>query len=76
LGREEELMRRADVLADFAGARERGDFDVAPVIAGEAVELVRDIPSAKEIVLRTVAEAERLLSGAQRHLTSSTPAAA
>jgi nitronate monooxygenase len=66
LGREQELMRRSDVLADFARARESGDFDVAPVIAGEAVGLVRDIPSAKEIILRTVAEADRLLSSAPR----------
>lgn len=66
LGREQELMRRADVLADFAQAREAGDFDVAPVIAGEAAGLVHDIASASEIVLRTVAEAECLLSGAAR----------
>jgi nitronate monooxygenase len=66
LGREQELMRRGDVLADFARARESGDFDVAPVIAGEAAGLVHDIPSAKEIVLRSVAQAEQLLSGAQR----------
>jgi nitronate monooxygenase len=59
-------MRRGDVLADFARARESGDFDVAPVIAGEAAGLVHDIPSAKEIVLRSVAQAEQLLSGAQR----------
>jgi nitronate monooxygenase len=76
LGREQELMRRADVLANFARARESGDFDIAPVIAGEAVGLVRDIPSAREIVLRTVAEAERLLSGAQRLVTLPTPSAA
>ena len=44
-------MRRADVLANFARARESGDFDIAPVIAGEAVGLVCDIPSAREIVM-------------------------
>ena len=76
LGREQELMRRKDVLADFSRARERGEFDVAPVIAGEAVGLVHDIPTANEIVLRTVAEAERLLSGAQQLVTRSTSAAA
>jgi nitronate monooxygenase len=69
LGREQELMRRADVLADFARARESGDFNIAPVIAGEAVGLIHDIPSAKDIVLRTVAEAEVLLAGAQRLIT-------
>ena len=68
LGREQELMRRADALADFAHAREAGDLHIAPVIAGEAVGLVHDIPSAKEIVLRTIGEAERLLSGAAQHV--------
>lgn len=64
LGREQELMRRADVLADFARARELGDFDVAPVIAGEASGLVHDIPSARDIVLRTVEAARSLLANA------------
>ncbi len=71
LGREQELMRRADVLADFARAREAGDFSFAPVIAGEAAGLVHDIPSAKEIVQRTAAEAERLLSHAPRLISHS-----
>lgn len=64
LGREQELMRRPEVLADFATARQSGDLDMAPVIAGEAVGLIHDIPSAKEIVQRTAADAERLLSDA------------
>lgn len=70
LGREQELMRRADVLANFATARETGDFDMAPVIAGEAAGLIHDIPSAREIVLRTVADAERLLGSAPRLIAS------
>jgi nitronate monooxygenase len=65
-GRELELLRRGDVLKEFATARQRGDFDVAPVIAGEAVGLIRDIPSARAIVERTVAEAERLLAAGTR----------
>lgn len=64
LGHELELMRRQDVIEDFAEARANDDFDIAPVIAGEAVGLVRDTPSAADIVQRTTAEAERLLAGA------------
>lgn len=71
LGREQELMRRADVLADFAQARETGNFDIAPVIAGEASGLVRDIPTAGEIIRRTVTEAERLLTGAGKTISPS-----
>jgi len=65
VGRELELVRRADQEnARFLAAREAGDFDVAAVIAGEAVGLVRDIPSAREVVERVSREAEALLKGA------------
>jgi nitronate monooxygenase len=62
LGREDELEEKAEEVArDYAAAREREDFDVAGVIAGEACTLIHDIPPAGEIVERIVAEAERLL---------------
>jgi nitronate monooxygenase len=63
LGREGELQAMAEEVArDYAAARERGDFDVAAVIVGEACALIEDIPTAGEIVERIVAQAERLLS--------------
>ena len=63
LGREAELEAQADTVSrDYAAARERGDFDVAAVIAGEACGLINDIPAAGDIVQRVVAETERLLS--------------
>lgn len=63
LGREVELEALAEEVGrDYAAARERGDFDVAAVIAGEACALIHDIPPAGEIVARVVAEAERLLA--------------
>lgn len=63
LGREDELEAQAETVArDYVAARERGDFDVAAVIAGEASALINDIPAAGEIVRRIVAEAERLLA--------------
>jgi nitronate monooxygenase len=62
LGREDELERRAEEVGrEYVAARERGDFDIAAVIAGESCALIHDIPSAGEIVERVVAEAERLL---------------
>ena len=66
LGHELELMRRQDVIKDFAEARASDNFDVAPIIAGEAAGLIRDTPSAGDIVQRTIAEAERLLAGASQ----------
>ena len=62
-GRETELEAQAEEVGrDYAAARERGDFDIAGVIAGEACGLIHDIPKAGEIVQRIVADAERLLS--------------
>jgi len=62
-GREVELMQRiGDEAPRYDAARERGDYDIAGVIAGEAAGLVRDVPAAGEVVRRIVAEAERLLA--------------
>jgi nitronate monooxygenase len=62
-GHEMELVRAADVEAErVAEARRNHDFDVAPVIAGEAAGLVREILPAREIVDRIVREAENLLA--------------
>jgi nitronate monooxygenase len=63
LGHEVELeARMSEVGREYAAARERGDFDVAGVIAGEACALIHDIPPAAAIVERIVAEAERLIA--------------
>jgi nitronate monooxygenase len=65
LGRESELeARMEEAEREYAAARERGDFDVAGVIAGEACALIHDVPPAGEIVERIVAEADRLLRSA------------
>jgi nitronate monooxygenase len=62
LGHEDELEAAAEQVAqDYAAARERGDFDIAGVIAGEACALIHDSPHAGDIVKRIVVEAERLL---------------
>lgn len=62
LGREVELMQNLDTEERrYAEARERGDFDTAAVIAGEAAGLVHDIPPAGDIVERMAREAAALL---------------
>src|SRR4051812_38102988 len=64
IGREVELMQNvAAVGADYAAAKAAGNFDIAAVIAGEAVGLIHDIPPAAEIVARIAAEAEQHLAG-------------
>lgn len=67
LGHEDDLRRNAEqVMRDYAEARDRGDFDIAAVIAGEASALIDDIPTAAEIVERVVREAEAAIRGAGR----------
>jgi len=64
-GREAELLQHQNEEAEkYSEAREEGDFDIAGVIAGEAVDLIADIPPAAEIVDRMVNEATILLSSA------------
>jgi nitronate monooxygenase len=65
-GREVELLRHQEEEAGrYTAARSAEDFDVAAVIAGESSGLVRDIPSAREVVERIVREASTLLDGAR-----------
>ena len=61
-GREVDLLQRqTEEAARYDTARATGDFDTAAVIAGEAVDLISDIPPAGEIVERVATEAEALL---------------
>ena len=64
IGREVELLQNVGTVAsEYAAAKAAGNFDIAAVIAGEAVGLIHDIPSAAEIVDRIVTEADQILSG-------------
>lgn len=66
-GREAELMQhQAEEAARYDKARDAGDFDTAAVIAGEAVDMISDIPPAKDVVDRMVKEASALLAGSNR----------
>jgi nitronate monooxygenase len=70
-GHEAELLEHQEEEAQrYAEARERGDFDVAAVIAGEAVGLIHDAPSAAEIVDRIILEAEARIARGTRLIVS------
>lgn len=76
-GHEVELMHDiATVAAEYAAAREAGNFDIAGVFAGEAVGLIHDIPNAGEIVERITLEAEQILSGRRNSAIAPQTAAA
>jgi nitronate monooxygenase len=62
-GRELELTaRRPSEGSRYAAARTGGDFDVAAVIAGESSGLIRDVPSAANVVHAMVRDAATLLA--------------
>lgn len=61
--REAEAASQFGALAgDYADARNRGDLSMVVTVAGEAVGLVRDRPSAASVVESMVAQARQLLS--------------
>lgn len=74
-GRESELMQHQEAeAARYAEARAVGDFDTAAVIAGEAVDLIADIPPAGAVVERMVREAGSLLTSASnRYRVTASP---
>jgi len=75
-GREAELLQNRDIESPrYAKARETGDFDTAAVIAGEAVDLISDIPPAAEVVERIATQAASLLADASNRYRVSAPAA-
>src|SRR5215469_9105529 len=77
MGREVELMQNVKaVSAEYAAAKAAGNFDVAAVIAGEAVGLIHDIPPAAEIVGRIVTEADQIMSGRRNSVITAQAAAA
>jgi nitronate monooxygenase len=70
-GRELELLQNVGaVAAEYAVAKAAGNFDIAAVIAGEAVGLIHDIPPAAEIVDRIVTEADQILLGRRNSATA------
>jgi nitronate monooxygenase len=74
IGREVELLQNVNaVAAEYALAKAAGNFDVAAVIAGEAVGLIHDVAPAAEIVDRIVTEAEQIFRG-RRNSGTSAPA--
>jgi nitronate monooxygenase len=67
-GREAELLQhQAAEAARYEKARDAGDFDTAAVIAGEAVDMISDIPPAAVVVERMVKEASARLAGSNRY---------
>lgn len=61
-GREDALRFDSDAKEEFAAGVDRRDPAYVPVWAGEAVDLIDDLPPAGELVARIAAEAEKALA--------------
>jgi nitronate monooxygenase len=65
-GRELEMLQNIEaVAADYNAAKAADNYDIAAVIAGQAVGLINDIPPAATIIERIVFQAREIMS--QRH---------
>jgi nitronate monooxygenase len=60
-GREAELVADDEARAGYRAAADRGDLSVVPVWAGEAVDLITDLPPAGDLVRAIAADAEAAL---------------
>jgi NAD(P)H-dependent flavin oxidoreductase YrpB (nitropropane dioxygenase family) len=61
----------AELIPLLAGPRmkeawEKGDVDFAPLMVGQSIGLIRDIPTCRELIERMAAEAEVCLERARR----------
>jgi nitronate monooxygenase len=60
-GREAELEANEEAKADYRRSADRGDLSVVPVWAGEAIDLITDLPPAADLVAHIATEAEEAL---------------
>ncbi|TMR21895.1 nitronate monooxygenase, partial [Nonomuraea turkmeniaca] len=66
-GREAELAADPQARQAYHDGIARGDIPPLPVWAGEAVDLINDLPSAADLVEALAAQAEDALAGAGKH---------
>ena len=64
-GREAELERDDAVKAAYRAAADQGDLSLVPIWAGEAIDLITDLPPAADLVAIIAADAEEALLQAQ-----------
>src|SRR5258708_4637954 len=66
------LRSSSAVATEYAAAQAAENFEIAAVIAGEAVGLIHDVPPAADIIDRIVTEADQILSGRRNVSATST----
>jgi enoyl-[acyl-carrier protein] reductase II len=65
----QDLARQALSLKGLKVAIDNGDLETGVLPMSQAIGLIKDIPTCKEVIERTVAEAEELLEAVRRKIT-------
>ncbi len=66
----QDLARQAVSISGLKVAIDNGDLETGVLPMSQAVGLIKDIPTCKEVIERTVAEAQELLEGVGKEITS------
>jgi NAD(P)H-dependent flavin oxidoreductase YrpB (nitropropane dioxygenase family) len=66
----QDLARQALSLKGLKAAIDNGDLETGVLPISQAIGLIRDIPTCKEVIERTVAEAEEWVEAAREKITS------
>lgn len=66
----QDLVRQATSLKGLKAAIDNGDLETGVLPMSQAIGLIKDLPTCKEVIERTVAEAEELLEAVRKKITS------
>jgi nitronate monooxygenase len=66
----QDLARQALSLSGLKIAIENGDLEAGCLPMSQAIGLIQDIPTCKEVIERTVAEAQQLVEAARKKFVS------
>ena len=66
----QDLVRQAMSLKGLKAAIDNGDLETGVLPMSQAIGLIKDLPTCKEVIERTVAEAEELLEAVRKKITS------
>jgi enoyl-[acyl-carrier protein] reductase II len=65
----QDLVRQAQSLKGLKAAIDNGDLETGVLPMSQAIGLMKDLPTCKEVIERTVAEAEELLEAVRKKIT-------
>jgi nitronate monooxygenase len=66
----QDLARQAVSISGLKIAIDNGDFETGVLPMSQAIGLIKDLPTCKEVIERTVAEAQELIEAVRKKITS------